>query len=153
MSDSIINPASTAYTSDLDIKASLEPIPGFKIDLNAKRYTADNTTIQYMFDGMPKTFTGSYNITQIAIATAFMRTGTAEDNYASKVFDNFLANRQIIANRLNSQYRGTKYPTTGFFTEDPSIAGKDYNEALGSYSVNSTDVLIPAFLAAYSGKM
>lgn len=152
MSDSIINPASTAYTSDLDIKASLEPIPGFKIDLNAKRYTADNTTIQYMFDGMPKTFTGSYNITQIAIATAFMRTGTAEDNYASKVFDNFLANRQIIANRLNSQYRGTKYPTTGFFTEDPSIAGKDYNEALGSYSVNSTDVLIPAFLAAYTGK-
>lgn len=152
MSDSIINPASTAYTSDLDIKASLEPIPGFKIDLNAKRYTADNTTIQYMFDGMPKTFTGSYNITQIAIATAFMRTGTAEDNYASKVFDKFLANRQIIANRLNSKYRGTRYPKTGFFNELPTIGGEYFDEALGKYDLNSTDVLIPAFLAAYTGK-
>jgi len=44
------------------------------------------------------------------------------------------------------------YPTTGFFSDIPNIAGKDYNSALGKYEINSSDVLIPAFLAAYSGR-
>ncbi len=151
-SDSIVNPASTAFTSDLDIKATLEPLPGLKIDLNAKRYTANNTTIQYMFDGMPQTFNGSYNITQIAFKTAFMKTGTADENYASEVFDNFLANRQVIANRLNSRMKDTRYPKTGFFTELPALGGEYFDETLGKYDLNSTDVLIPAFLAAYTGR-
>jgi cell surface protein SprA len=68
-----------------------------------------------MFDGMPRTFSGSYNITQISIATAFVKTGTAEQNYASEVFDKFLDNRQKMADRLISDLRNTKYPTTGFF--------------------------------------
>ena len=151
-SDSIVNPASTAFTSDLDIKATLEPLPGLKIDLNAKRYTANNTTIQYMFDGMPQTFNGSYNITQIAFKTAFMKTGTADENYASEVFDNFLANRQVIANRLNARMKDTRYPKTGFFTELPAVGGELFDEKLGKYNLNSTDVLIPAFLAAYTGR-
>lgn len=151
-SDSIVNPASTAFTSDLDIKATLEPLPGLKIDLNAKRYTANNTTIQYMFDGMPQTFNGSYNITQIAFKTAFMKTGTADENYASEVFDNFLANRQVIANRLNARMKDTRYPKTGFFTELPAVGGEFFDEKLGKYNLNSTDVLIPAFLAAYTGR-
>ena len=151
-SDSIVNPASTAFTSDLDIKATLEPLPGLKIDLNAKRYTANNTTIQYMFDGMPQTFNGSYNITQIAFKTAFMKTGTADENYASEVFDNFLANRQVIANRLNARMKDTRYPKTGFFTELPAVGGEFFDENLGKYNPNSTDVLIPAFLAAYTGR-
>lgn len=150
-SDSIVNPASTAFTSDLDIKATLEPIPGLKIDLNAKRYTANNTTIQYTH-GMQRTFNGSYNSTQIAVRTAFMRTGTADENYASEVFDNFLANRQVIANRLNARMKDTRYPKTGFFTELPTVGGELFDEKLGKYNLNSTDVLIPAFLAAYTGR-
>ena len=148
MSDSIVNPAQTAFTSDLEIKASLEPIAGFKIDLDAKRYTADNTTIQYMH-GMPRTFNGSYNITQIAVATAFNKIATADNNYASEVFDRFIANRQIIADRLNSRYRDTQYPNTGFL-KDKNLG--TFNPGLGSYNLNSTDVLIPSFLAAYTGK-
>ena len=152
MSDSIVNPATTAFTSDFDIKASLEPIPGLKVDLNGKRYIASNTTVQYMFEGMPQTFTGSYNITQVAIATAFKGIKSAEENYASEPFNKFLENRAIIAGRLNAQLKGTNYPTTGFFSEIPNVAGKEYNSTLGSYGLNSADVLIPAFLAAYTGK-
>jgi cell surface protein SprA len=151
-SESIVSPAISANTSDLDIKANFEPIPGMKIDLNAKRYTASNTTIQYMFDGMPKTFNGSYNITQIALATAFKPTGDASQNYASEVFDNFLGNRQKIADRLNKQLVGTDYPSTGFFADDANISGKKYDSDRGSYGLNSADVLIPAFLAAYTGR-
>ncbi|OIP84554.1 MAG: cell surface protein SprA [Porphyromonadaceae bacterium CG2_30_38_12] len=150
-SDSIVNPAVLANTTDLDIKASLEPIPGLKIDLNAKRYTANNTTIQYMFDGMPRTFNGSFNITQIAIATAFKTTGNATTNYDSEPFRKLLANRQIIADRLNGKLKNTIYPTTGFFSELPGIGGTNYDSSKGAYSPNASDVLIPAFLAAYTG--
>lgn len=151
MSDSIINPATTAKTTDFDLKASLEPLPGLKIELNAKRYEASNTSIQYMFEGMPTTFNGSYNMTIVALATAFQPIGTADNNYASGVYDQFLANRQIIANRLNQAYMGTRYPTVGFLGES-QYSGKDFNPALGTFGPNSSEVLIPAFLAAYSGK-
>ena len=151
MSDSIINPASTAFTSDFDAKASLEPLPGLKIELNAKRYIASNRTIQYMFDGMPTTFNGSYNITLVALRTAFKPIGNAENNYASEAFSNLLAYRQIFADRLNNAHRNTRYPTTGFMSNHP-LSGKDYDPSIAGYGLNSTEVLIPSFLAAYTGK-
>jgi cell surface protein SprA len=143
--DSIVNPATTAFTSDFDVKASLEPISGFKIDLSAKRYKASNTTVQYMFDGMPSTFTGSYNITLMALGTAFRPIGNADQNYKSELFDNFLQNRDIIAQRMTGKHVGTRYPN------GTSLAGEDFNPNNG-YNPNSSDVLIPAFLAAYTGR-
>lgn len=151
MSDSIINPATTAVTSDFDFKATLEPIPGLKIDLNAKRYIASNTTIQYMFEGMPTTFNGSYNITQVALLTAFKPIANATNNYASETFDNFMANRQYFADKLNARYTGTKYPSTGFMSES-SLAGTTFDPANGAFTKNSVEVLIPAFLSAYTGR-
>ena len=152
MGKDIINPANEALTSDLDVRASVEPIAGFKIDLTAKRQTASNTVVHYMYEGMPSTFNGNFNITQIALATAFDKIGTADQNYFSKTFDTFLANRQIVANRLNGKYTGTRYPTTGFFGESPDYANKEYNPANGAFDLNSPDVLIPAFLSAYTGR-
>ncbi len=148
--DSIVTPATTAYTSDLDIKASLEPFTGFKIDLNAKRTEASNTSIQYKFD-MQKNFTGTYNITLIALATAFKPIGTAQQNYNSEPFNALLSNRQVIADRLNSKLSGTKYPNIGFL-KGTALANSDYNAGNGAYGLNSADVLIPAFVAAYTGK-
>jgi cell surface protein SprA len=152
MGKDIINPANEALTSDLDVRASVEPIAGFKIDLTAKRQTASNTVVHYMYEGLPSTFNGNFNITQIALATAFDKIGTADQNYFSKTFDTFLANRQIVANRLNGKYTGTRYPTTGFFGESPDYANKEYNPANGAFDLNSPDVLIPAFLSAYTGR-
>lgn len=152
MSDTIINPAIVAYTSDFDARLNLEPLPMMKIELNAKRYTADNTSIQYMFPGMPSTFTGSYNITTIAIASIFKPIGDASSNYDSEVFRTFLSNRQTIAARLRSKLNGTNYPTSGFFSELPNVSGKPFDPALGDYTENSSDVLIPAFVAAYTGR-
>jgi ATP-binding cassette subfamily C protein len=61
-----------------------------------------------MFAGMPTTFNGSYNITQIALATAFKPIGTAENNYASETFNQFLDNRQFFMNRLKFSYPTAK---------------------------------------------
>lgn len=145
----IVNPATMAYTSDLDVKASVEPIAGFKIDLNAKRYEAQNTSIQYMFDGKPRTFNGSYNITLMALSTAFKPIGSANENYSSELFDKLINNRQVIATRLNSKYAGTQYPNAGFLKDN--ITGT-YDPAKGAFDLNSADVLIPSFLAAYTGR-
>ena len=148
--DSIVNPATMAYTSDLDVKVSVEPIPGFKIDLNAKRYEAKNTSILFMSDGKPKTYNGSYNITMMALSTAFKPIGDANHNYSSELFEKLLSNRQVIATRLNSKYAGTNYPTTGFLKNN-NITGT-YDPSKGTFDLNSADVLIPSFLAAYTGR-
>ena len=151
MNDSIINPASQTFTSDFDVKLNLEPFAGFKIDLNTKRVSTDQTSIQHMYNDMPVTFNGTFRMTHAAILTSFWSTGTLANNYQSKAFEQFKANRAYVANELQRPYIGTKYPTTGFAAES-SLAGDPYNAANGAYSQNSPDVLIPAFLAAYTGQ-
>ncbi|MBO5960807.1 MAG: cell surface protein SprA, partial [Paludibacteraceae bacterium] len=153
MNDSVVQPATEAFTSDFDVKVNLEPIPGLKIDLNAKRYEANTTSIQYMYEGMPETFTGSYNITQVAWATAFRSIGNAKNNYASENYENFLAYREVMAQRLQDRYAGLRYPTYGFMAEEnAALAGKLYYPANGMVDKRSGDVMIPAFLAAYTGR-
>ena len=153
MNDSVIQPATCAFTSDFDVKINLEPLPGLKIDLNGKRYEANSTSIQYMYEGMPETFTGSYNITQVAWATAFRSIGNAKNNYASENYENFLAYRDVMAQRLQDKYAGTRYPTYGFMAEEnATLAGKLYDPANGGIDKRSGDVMIPAFLAAYTGR-
>jgi len=150
MNDSIINPASQSFTSDFDVKLNLEPLPGLKIDLNSKRVSTDQSTIQYMYDDMPTTFTGTFRMTHAAILTSFWKVEKADGNYRSRAFEKFKENRAYMAEKLQSRYTGTRYPSTGFMA-DNALAGKTYDAANGAYSQNSADVLIPAFLAAYTG--
>ena len=151
-SDSIAKQASAANTSDFNIKVSLEPIPGLKIDLTGQRYIASNEVIDYMYDGMPSTFTGSYNITQVAIGTAFQKIGKASDNYHSATYDRFLILREKMILKLNNSYEGTRYPSTGFMKDNSELQNQPFDRNNGSVSRNSADVLIPAFLAAYTGR-
>ncbi|MDR1683388.1 MAG: cell surface protein SprA, partial [Candidatus Symbiothrix sp.] len=148
--EDLITPAVTAYTSNLEIRVGLEPLPGLKIDLDAKRYEAKNTSMLLMAD-MPTTFNGSYNISTVAIATAFKPLGDVNNNYASEMFDAFLTNRTVIANRLNEQRANTRYPVNGFF-QDNNLGNEVFDPDKGKYERNSPDVLIPAFLAAYTGR-
>lgn len=151
MNDSIINPASQSFTSDFDLKLNLEPLPGLKIDLNSKRVSTDQSTIQYMYEEMPTTFTGTFRMTHAAILTSFWRVEKADQNYRSRAFEQFKSNRAYMVGKLQQSYAGTRYPTTGFMA-DHGLAGKTYDAANGTYSQNSPDVLIPAFLAAYTGR-
>ena len=152
MGEDIINPANEAVTSDLDIRATMEPIAGLKIDLTGKRQFQSNTVIHYMYPGMPSTFNGNFNITQVALKTAFDKIGNASDNYRSATFSRFLANRELIARKLESRYTGTRYPVTGFFADNPVYRGQPFDPENGTFDINSPDVLIPAFLAAYTGR-
>jgi cell surface protein SprA len=152
MGTDVVNPANEAKTSDLDIRVNLEPIAGLKIELDGRRQMQSNSVIQFMYEGMPTTFNGNFNITQIAIKTAFSKAGNAANNYYSDVFQRFLDYRGVVASRLVSKYTGTRYPTTGFFADNPTLAGQPFDANNGTVDLNSPDVLIPAFLAAYSGR-
>ncbi len=145
-----IVPAIHNQTHNLMMDAVIEPFTGLKIDLNALYENNRRTEIQYMFSGMPKTFGGSFAISTLTISSAF-EGSRASNNYHSATFEKFLANRDVIASRLRARYEQTTYPSTGFLAESV-VAGTPFNASVGDVNPNSADVLIPAFLAAYSGR-
>ena len=146
----VVQPATRSKTSDLDIKLTMEPLPGFKIQLNGKRYQAQSTSVIYSYEQLQENMTGSFNITQVAIATAFHKVGNADVNFASETFSQFLTNRNVMARRVADQYTGLRYPNAGFIPLE--LRGKPYNPKYGAVANNSADVLVPAFLAAYTGR-
>ncbi len=150
INDSLLTPAVFNTNDELQIRASVEPIQGLKIELNANRATNNNKQIQFMYVGSPVIFGGSFTMTTIAISTS-LSSANAKNGYQSDVFDQFLKNRDIIAGRLDSKYQGTQYPSGGFM-EGNILGGKNYDSKNGAVNSNSADVLIPAFIAAYTGK-
>ena len=148
---SVVQPAARAMTSDLDIKLTLEPLPGLKVQLSGKRYLAQSTSIIYSYDRLQENMTGSFNITSCAIGTMFSKVGTQEENFANSAYDQFLANRDVLRDRVEAQYEGAVYPDAGFL-QGSIFAGKTFDASKGHVSNNSADVLVPAFLAAYTGR-
>ena len=148
-SDNMTTPAMMSSAKNLNIRASLEPITGLKIELNADRVDTRSTDIYFMQAGSPQQIGGSFTMTTVALGSAFKSSGNAKNGYASKTFDKFLEYRTTIANRLEAAYIGVPYPATGFLAGHV-LSGESYQG--GEISPNSSDVLIPAFLAAYTGK-
>lgn len=146
INDENITPAVYNNATKVDFRAQLEPFKGMKIELNAARENNKRTEIQYMYSGSPKTYGGSFSMTTIALSSA-LRGSNAKNNYQSEAFDNFLKYRSEIKNRLENKYSKTNYPSGVF----PGING-GYNPSNGEVDINSADVLIPAFMAAYTGK-
>lgn len=134
MDESILTPAMISKATTLNIRANLEPVLGLKIDLDANRVETRNTDVKFMLKGMPETFGGNFTMTTISLGSAFQSIGDQRSGYASKVFERFRANRAVIASRVQAGYANTDFPNPG------------------KISQNSSDVLIPAFLAAYTGK-
>jgi len=134
-------------SQQLDVSASLEPVKDLKIDLIGNRTYYENYSENFrvnLIDGnyeyeslTPNTF-GNFNISTILIKTAFSKS----DENMSKAFDDFRSNRLKIAQRLALE--------NGVNLNNPdNIDASGYPKGFGK---NSQAVLIPAFLAAYSGQ-
>ena len=145
-----ISPAIWSDTKEFNFELNLEPIRGLKILLTNNHTDNRTQQVQFMYADMPTTRTGSFTKTHIAIATA-LRGSSAEDGYASQAFTDFLNNIPIVAARYQQQYIGRQYPAGGFMEGNP-LGGTTFDPEVGSVSQTSSDVLIPAFLAAYSGQ-
>ena len=147
--DGQTSPAIWAATKELNMEVNLELFKGFKVQLTFNRTDNRNSQIQFMYDGMPTSLSGSYTRTHCALLTA-LRSSKAADGYYSEAFDKFLSNIPEVRQRVESQYIGSRYPTTGFMAGKP-VAGELFNPEVGTVSETSSDVLIPAFVAAYTG--
>ena len=147
---SMTSPALFGRTQEFTIEAQVEPIKGLKINLTGNRTDNRTNQMQFMYDDMTTIYTGSYTKTHIAIATA-LRGVSANNNYQSNTFDEFLANIPIVAERLQSRYNGMNYPEYGFL-RNTVYANNPFDAKNGGVNQASSDVLIPAFMAAYSGR-
>lgn len=133
------------YSQNLTIITTLEPIPDMRIDLTWNRTFSKSHSELYKdttrgsslnFEHLNPYETGSFNITFIGLRTLFKPSGAGMGT-----FQQFLDNRAIVSRRL-----GSNNPYTNN-TPDPNNPG--YSKG---YTPYSQDVLVPAFIAAYSGK-
>ncbi len=123
--------------------ANIDLFPDLKIDLTLDRAYAENFSEQYdVSNGIynsrsPYSF-GTFSISTILIKTSF---STSDEN-SSAAFDEYRTNRLLVANRLATE-RGID------ITNPANIDAEGYPKGFGK---NSQAVLLPAFLAAYSGE-
>ena len=143
------SPALWSNTKELSIELQFEPIRGLKIQLTGNRTDNRTKQVQFMYADMPVTLAGSFTKTHCAIGTS-LKGSNADNGYYSEAFDKFLQYIPIMAQRIEDSYRGSSYPTSGFM-RDNIHAGKPFDPSVGSVSSTGSDVLIPAFLAAYTG--
>ncbi len=128
-SPKLTTPFSQLETKDISVKASVEPTTDFKIQLDVKKTSTSSFSEIYRYDldsnayqSLSPSQTGSYKVSILTINTAFKNNTSTN----STVFHEFEKNISAIQNR--------------------------FTEAAGSgYESQSQDVLIPAFIAAYSG--
>ena len=133
----LTTPYSQTQTKDLGIRTALELTQDFKIQLDVKKTTSSSFQEIYRFDPtntaitpdafgyseLSPTRTGAYRISTISIGTAFMN----NSSLSSDVFKQFENNIGVIKTR---------------FTQ---VSGQQ------GYENKSQDVLIPAFISAYTG--
>jgi len=141
--DTLLNTAYlTRQTKNLTVKANLEPLHNLKIELSADRtesfshqeYFKANANGDFNTTGV--TERGSFSMSYIIWKTAFVKDNGDNIN---PTFEKMKAYRIVIANRLAAN--------------NPNSTGiVDSTQFPVGYGPTSPDVLLPAFLAAYSGR-
>ncbi len=130
------------YSQNLSGTATLQPFRDFRIDLSLTKTFSKSHSELYkdtgtgVYNHLNPYENGSFSISYIAVKTIFKGTGVSSD-----VYQQFLANRPIISQRL-----GASNPYTN---GAPDPANPKYSKGYGEFS---QDVLVPSFLAAYTGK-
>ncbi len=142
--DSVTSPATTNMSEDLQVKMALEPVRNLKIDLSMSHTMSRAKSIHYMYSGNPSTQSGSFTMTTVSIKSAFEGIGNANNGFRSASFERFCNSLASYRDRVEAQYIGTTYPQGPY-------AGKKFNPEIGSVNQYSADVMVPAFLNAYTG--
>jgi cell surface protein SprA len=154
--DTLLNtPANYNNKYDLSARSMIEPFPGMRIDVNADRRFLEGVSAYYIADmngNFPDStrnmiVNGNFSISVISWGTAFEKI-SAKNNYVSPTFEAFKENLVIISGRRAAErsksdpgYNPDINPFTGEPIEGPYKSG---------YGKTSREVMIPAFLAAYT---
>jgi cell surface protein SprA len=126
----LTNPFTQSRMENINIRANVEPARDFKIQIDLKKETMSSyyETFRYndttnAFQSFSPSRNGSYRLSINTIKTSFNKTN---NELESEVFQNFERNIQTVFQRFT-------------------------NEVSQGYD-SAQDVLIPAFIAAYTGK-
>ena len=131
LDENLSTPATINSSNDLQIRAVLEPIRDLKIDLNASWTDNRARSIQYMYPGKPTTHSGSFNMTTISLKGSLAGMGDASNGYHSSTFDEFRSLLPEFRERVLAQYA-------------------DAPMKYGDVNPYGADVMVPAFLSAYT---
>ena len=143
---------SEVHNNNLDYSINVEPITDLKIDFTGGRAYSENFTENFNvqdldndgqldYNSLIQNTFGNFNISTSLIKTAFK----SSDESGSEAFNDFRENRLVIARRLAAR-AGVDFSNPANF-EDGDLNGYP----LG-YGRTSQAVLLPSFLAAYTGK-
>jgi cell surface protein SprA len=154
--DTLLNtPAIYDNKRDLSLRSLIEPFPGLRIDINADRRFLESESAYYVADkngNFPdstrnRMVTGNFSISIISWGTSFEKISKTND-YVSPTFEAFKRNIVIISGRraterqrLDPTYNPDIDPSTGTPIDGPYKSG---------FGETSREVMIPAFLAAYT---
>ena len=130
------------YDQKLSLTAQVEPLRDFLVDLNLDKSISKNYSTLFKdtvgtgnFNALSAYGGGGFSISYISFQTLF---GKFDPNVTSETFKKFEANRIVLSKRL-----GEKNPYS-------NVVGSDgYYKGYGRYA---QDVLVPAFIAAYTNK-
>ena len=134
------NQYTESYSENFNVRANLEPIRDFKIELTANRNISRNYQSFFRYDDDLQDYvnesaneTGNFTATVLTWPTAFV---DDDSTYTNPVWQNFLASRRFISERQNELNYNDELNEIG------------YAPGFGPISQN---VVVPAFMAAYLG--
>ncbi len=139
------------YDQTITASATLEPIRDLNITVNIKKTFSKNYSETFRFidttGGTNQKFmhltpysTGGFDVSYIAFKTLF---GKFDPNRVSETFKTFQNNRVVLSRRLGKENPYTQAQPGNGLQQD------GYYYGYGKYAV---DVLIPSFIAAYTGQ-
>ncbi|MFZ4783897.1 MAG: cell surface protein SprA [Flavobacteriales bacterium] len=138
------NQYNETFSETWNYKINLEPIRYLKIELTANRTEGRNNNAFFRYDPNGDVFTfqspmetGNFSASINSWSTAFVK-DQVDNGWTSNTFETFLTNRLASSARWNDATYGEA---------TPNVNG--YYQGWGSTSAN---VVIPAFIAAYTGQ-
>ncbi len=139
---SIFTPHTQTRTENINARLSLEPFKSMRIELSANRVYSENRSSFFRWNDSLGTYVndsprefGNFSVSTITWGTAF---SVDDDNFVNPIFQQMLDNRTIISERLGQDREGSAFvPDSGYWS---------------GYGPTNQDVVIPAFLAAYTGR-
>jgi len=133
------------YSQTIDARITIEPITDFRVELSANKQYTDNLTLSFR-DSVLDNYVDPSEIVHMnprengSFTVSYNMLNTLFGENPEILFKRFEANRVIISRRLGD---------IGIPHQDPEQAALGFTDGFGALS---QDVLIPAFLATYTGQ-
>ena len=134
------NQYTETYSENFNVRANLEPIRDFKIELTANRNISRNYQSFFRYDEDLQDYvnesaneTGNFTATVMTWPTAFI---DDDSTYTNSIWESFLSGRRLVSVRQNELNYNDELNEIG------------YAPGFGPISQN---VVVPAFMAAYLG--